>query len=184
EQADDNLVMSTTFPTFQEKVTMSWNWTIHKRAFASADTSRWHIYGPLPAVTPQLMLGDLAVKLVPEFKDVGLWFTSVHANIFARHYTIKASKARGVANAVFGLKHRIDLLPVREGLMLYKARIDCHFTSGSELSLDTDLLVAEHVEVQHLFLHQILGLNSSILAVLFTETGLMPVRMRRLALQL
>ncbi|KAJ6593741.1 hypothetical protein B0H19DRAFT_1056221 [Mycena capillaripes] len=112
KQADNNLVMSTTFPTFQAKVTTSWNWTTHKRAFVSANTSRWQIYGPLPAVIPQLMLGDLVVKMVPEFKYVGLWFTSVHANIFARHYTIKASKARGVANAVFGLKHRIGSLPV------------------------------------------------------------------------
>ncbi|KAJ7217825.1 hypothetical protein GGX14DRAFT_357510 [Mycena pura] len=131
------------------------------------------------------MLGNLVVKLVPDFKYVGTWFTSVHPNIFARHYAIKASKAWGVANAVFGLKHQIGSLPVREGLALYKARVDCYLTSGCELSLDTDALVTEHVEVQHLFLRRLLGLNAhSVLAVLFTETGLLPVRIRQLLLAL
>jgi hypothetical protein len=130
-------------------------------------------------------MGDMVVKLVPEFKYVGIWFTSVHANVFARHYAIKASKARGTANAIFAPKHRIGSLPVREGLLLYKARVDCYLTSGCELSLDTDMLVTEHVEVQHLFLRRLLGLNShSMLAVLFTETGLMPVRICRLLLAL
>ncbi|KAJ7918680.1 hypothetical protein B0H13DRAFT_2435218 [Mycena leptocephala] len=140
-----------------------------KRAFASGDKSRWQIHGPLPLVFPTLKMGDMVVKLVSEFK----------------HYAIKASKARGTANAIFALKHRIGSLPVREGLLLYKARVDCYLTSGCELSLDTDTLVTEHVEVQHLFLRRLLGLNShSMLAVLFTETGLMPVRIRRLLLAL
>ncbi|KAJ6566128.1 hypothetical protein B0H19DRAFT_1024982 [Mycena capillaripes] len=43
------------------------------------------------------------------------------------------------------------------------------------------MLVAELVEVQHTSLRRLLGLNSqSLLAVLSTETGLMPVRIRRL----
>ncbi|KAJ7820549.1 hypothetical protein B0H13DRAFT_2130073 [Mycena leptocephala] len=130
-------------------------------------------------------MGDMVVPLVPEFKYVGIWFTSVHANIFARHYAIKASKSRSVANAIFALKHRIGSLPVREGLLLYKARMDCHLTSGCELSLDTDALVSELVESQHLFLRRLLGLNPrSMIAILFTETGIMPVRMRRLLLAL
>ncbi|KAJ7808969.1 hypothetical protein B0H13DRAFT_2150896 [Mycena leptocephala] len=130
-------------------------------------------------------MGDMVVPLVPEFKYVGIWFTSVHANIFARHYAIKASKSRSVANAIFALKHRIGSLPVREGLLLYKAQMDCHLTSGCELSLDTGALVSEHVESQHLLLRRLLGSNPrSMIAILFTETGIMPVRMRRLLLAL
>jgi hypothetical protein len=64
---------------------------------------------------------------------VGIWFTSVHKHVFARHYAIKASKARGTSNAIFGLKQRIGSLPVREGLMIYMARVDCYLISGGEL---------------------------------------------------
>ncbi|KAJ7835708.1 hypothetical protein B0H13DRAFT_1652547, partial [Mycena leptocephala] len=144
------------------------------------------IFGPLPEVIPVLRLGDLVVELVHEFKYVGIWFTSVHANVFARHYAIKASKARSTSNATFGLKHRIGSLPVQEGLQLYMARVDCYLISGCELSLDTDnTLLKEHLEVQHLFLRRLLGLNPhSMLAILFTETGQMPVRIRRLLLAL
>ncbi|KAJ7198660.1 hypothetical protein B0H12DRAFT_1037326, partial [Mycena haematopus] len=77
-------------------------------------------------------------------------------------------------------------LPVREGLQLYMARVDCYLISGCELALDTDsALLQEHLEAQHMFLRRLLGLNPhSMLAILFTETGQMPVRVRRLLLAL
>ncbi|KAJ7753051.1 armadillo-type protein [Mycena maculata] len=76
--------------------------------------------------------------------------------------------------------------PVKEGLMLYMARVDCYLISGAEISLDVDnSLIKEHLDAQHLFLRRLLGINSrSMLAVLFTETGLMPIRIRRLLLAL
>ncbi|KAJ6487246.1 hypothetical protein C8R47DRAFT_979351 [Mycena vitilis] len=186
EQADDNLIMSTAFPAFQSKVSMFFLHGTNKRMFVSASKSKWMIEGPLPTVIPTLRIGKLVVELVPEFKYVGMWFTSVHANVFARHYQIKASKARGTCNAIFGLKHRIGSLPVREAITIYKARVECYLTSGCELSLDTDgRLLKEHLEVQHGFLRRLLGLNShSMLAILFTETGIMPLRIRRLLLAL
>ncbi|KAJ7929721.1 hypothetical protein B0H13DRAFT_1596030, partial [Mycena leptocephala] len=84
------------------------------------------------------------------------------------------------------MKHRIGSLPVKEGLTLYLARIDCYLTSGVDICLDVDNgLVKEHLEAQHLFLRRLLGINSrSMIAVLFTETGLMPIRVRRLLLAL
>ncbi|KAJ7442088.1 hypothetical protein B0H11DRAFT_1619948, partial [Mycena galericulata] len=81
---------------------------------------------------------------------------------------------------------RIGSLPVREGLQLFMARVDCYLISGCELALDTDIsLVKEHMEAQNSFLRRLLGLNPhSMLAILFTETGQMPVRARRLLLAL
>ncbi|KAJ6464634.1 hypothetical protein C8R47DRAFT_1224704 [Mycena vitilis] len=165
--------MSTMFATLQAKVTMFYMHGTNKQ-------------GPLPAVIPTLRIGNFVVELVPDYKYVGVWFTSVHANVFAKHYKIKASKARGTSNAIFGLKHIIGSLPVREALQIFKARVDCYLTSGCELSLDTDgKLLKEHLDVQHDFLRRLLGLNShSMLAVLFTETGMMPLHIRRLLLAL
>ncbi|KAJ7911527.1 hypothetical protein B0H13DRAFT_1614472, partial [Mycena leptocephala] len=84
------------------------------------------------------------------------------------------------------MKHRIGSLPAKEGLQLYMARIDCYLISAAEISIDIDAhLVEEFLDVQHLFLRRLLGINSrAMLAVLFTETGLMPIRIRRLLLAL
>ncbi|KAJ7037061.1 hypothetical protein C8F04DRAFT_999416 [Mycena alexandri] len=61
------------------------------------------------------------------------------------------------------------------------ARMDPHLTFGCEISLD---VVAKHLEqltdVQHQFLRRLLGLHRrSILAVLFSETGVVPLAYRR-----
>ncbi|KAJ7877339.1 hypothetical protein B0H13DRAFT_1631796, partial [Mycena leptocephala] len=112
--------------------------------------------------------------------------TSTTANIFSRNYAIKASKARNACYAIFAMKHRIGSLPVKEGLQLYMARVDCYLISAAEISIDVDAhLLDDYLDIQHLFLRRLLGINSrSMLAVLFTETGLMPIRIRRLLLAL
>ncbi|KAK7017643.1 reverse transcriptase domain-containing protein [Favolaschia claudopus] len=174
--------MSTAFPAFQGKVNNFWKWGANKRCYVSGKKSKWMIFGPLPPVIPTLWCGDIEVELVFEFKYVGIWFTSIQNNVLATHYAVKASKARGTGNAAFALKHRIGSLPVREGLVLYMARVDCYLISGAELALDTDpALLHELQDVQHTFLRRLLGLNArSMLAVLFTETGQMPIGVRRL----
>ncbi|KAJ7664166.1 hypothetical protein B0H17DRAFT_844736, partial [Mycena rosella] len=56
--------------------------------------------------------------------------------------------------------------------------------SGGDIAIDVDAgLVSEPMEAQHFF--RLLGIHSrSMLAVLFTETGLMPIRIRCLLLAL
>ncbi|KAJ7150015.1 hypothetical protein C8R43DRAFT_951577 [Mycena crocata] len=124
-------------------------------------SSKYMIFGPLPPVLPVFRVGDDVVELVPEFKYVGMWFTSTHPNIFAAHYADKASKARRTANVTLAsVKTHLGSLPVKEGLRL---------------------LLEEHIEVQHTFLRGLLGLNSSsMLAILYTETGQTPIKIRRL----
>ncbi|KAJ7128509.1 hypothetical protein C8R44DRAFT_701007 [Mycena epipterygia] len=154
EQADDNIIMSTSFSAFQTKVSGSFfEWCGKKRVFISARKSKWMIFGPLPSILPVLRLGDLVVELVSEFKYVGIWLTSTTANIFSKNYSIKASKARNASNAAFAMKHRIGSLPIKEGLVLYMARVDCYLISGADVSLDVDsALIKEHLEAQHLYL--------------------------------
>ncbi|KAF7374452.1 Reverse transcriptase domain-containing protein [Mycena sanguinolenta] len=186
EQADDVMIVSTDFPDFQEKITEFWTYGGRKHVFISTPKSKWMIYGPLPRVIPVLRMGELIVDLVSEFKYVGIWLTSVTRIIFSRNYAIKASKARNASNAIFAMKHRIGSLPAREGLMLYMARVDCYLISGAEISIDVDAsLVEELVDIQHAFIRRLLGINSrSMIAVLFSKTELMPIRMRRLLLVL
>ena len=67
KQADDNLIMSTSFPTFQAKVHNFDKWGANKRAFVSAKKSKCMIFGPLPAEIPTLWCGNTVVELVFEF---------------------------------------------------------------------------------------------------------------------
>ncbi|KAJ7142485.1 hypothetical protein C8R44DRAFT_602888, partial [Mycena epipterygia] len=187
EQADDNIIMSTSFTAFQMKVSGSFfEWCGKKRVFISARKSKWMIFGPLPSIPPVLRLGDLIVELVNEFKYVGIWLTSTTPNIFSKNYSVKASKARNASNAAFAMKHRTGSLPVKEGLLLYMVRVDCYLISGADIFLVVDAaLIHEHLEAQHSYLRRLLGIKSrSMLAVLFTETGLMPIQIRRLLLAL
>ncbi|THU79470.1 hypothetical protein K435DRAFT_697734, partial [Dendrothele bispora CBS 962.96] len=69
---------------------------------------------------------------------------------------------------------------------LYTALVDCHLISGSETTLDVNVDgLAELESVQVMFLRRMLGLSkSSIRTVLFTETAIRPIGVRRALLAL
>ncbi|KAF7354570.1 Reverse transcriptase domain-containing protein [Mycena sanguinolenta] len=183
EQADDEAMFSTEAWTLQAKMDYFYNWSCRKFMFISPPKSEGMIFGPLPAVLPVFRVGPDAVQIVPRHKYVGVWFTSTHHNIFAAHYAEKASKARRLANATFArVKSHLGSLPMKEGLQLYMSRVDCYLISGGEIALDVDSsLVDEMVEIQQSYLRRLLGLNSSsMLSVLYTETGQVPIKIRRL----
>jgi hypothetical protein len=88
---------------------------------------------------------------------------------------VKASKVRAIGNLVFGMESSVGILPPSEGKVLYMSLLDPHLTHGAEISLDIDPKSLQLLEdVQHaLILGRLLGLGkSSVLAPLFTETGL------------
>ncbi|KAJ6481604.1 hypothetical protein DFH09DRAFT_950531 [Mycena vulgaris] len=66
------------------------------------------------------------------------------------------------------------------------ARVDCHLIHGCEVSPDSeDVHVKQLCAVQIDFLRQVLNVHShSMLVLLFTETGIMPLRIRRFLLLL
>ncbi|KAJ7167411.1 hypothetical protein C8R43DRAFT_174350 [Mycena crocata] len=148
--------------------------------------TKWMLFGPLPHILPLIYVGPSLIELVDEYKFVGIWFTSTTRQIFSKHYSVKASKARSVSYATFSVESFVGVLPPREGLLLYKARVDPHLTFGCEVVLDVDHVLGPTLDApQNHFLRRLLGLNRrSMLAVLFTETGMMPIRYRRALLAL
>lgn len=117
---------------------------------------------------------------------MGVTFTSTATNIFANHYINKAVKARSVANVTFCLESFIGSLPPADGKRIYNARIDPHLTSGCEVSLDVNMhLLAPLQKIQHTFIRRLIGLNPrAMCAVLFSETGILPLAYRRILLAL
>ncbi|KAJ7165321.1 hypothetical protein C8R46DRAFT_841280, partial [Mycena filopes] len=181
EQADDVALFSTTAARLQRKLDRFFRWCKVNFMVISVLKTEWMLFGQLPRVLPRMVIGDAVIELVKKYKFVGVIFTSVDCDIFAAHYTKKASKARAVANTTFAAKAIIGCLPPYDGVRLYMARMDPHLTFGCEVSLD---VVRKHldelVDVQHMFIRRLLGLHSrSLLAVLFTETGILPLSYRR-----
>ncbi|KAK7044152.1 hypothetical protein VNI00_007872 [Paramarasmius palmivorus] len=152
----------------------------------SIKKTEFMVFGPLPSSPPVLLVYGHKVNLVDSFKYVGAVFGSTTRDIFLAHYQRKASKARNVANATFAAEQMIGSLPPSEGVRLYMARVDPHLTFGCEIMLDVDdkgILLLERVQLN--FLRRLLHVNRrSERCFLFTETGMMPIRARRVLLAL
>ncbi|KAF8059047.1 hypothetical protein FPV67DRAFT_1521050 [Lyophyllum atratum] len=91
-----------------------------------------------------------------------------------------------VANMCLGVQRIVGDMPVWESRTLYMARVDPYLTAGCEVVLDTVTSQRESLEkVQHYYVRRMLGIQArSMRAVLFSETGLMPIRYRRVLLAL
>ncbi|KAJ7055699.1 hypothetical protein C8F01DRAFT_993691 [Mycena amicta] len=189
EHADDLAIFSTTREGLQRRLHYLHcfaRWCSANSMVISVQKTQWMVFGPLPPNLPPLYVNGSVVAFVEEYKFIGIWFTSVKRHIFAKHYLHKASKARGLARACFTVNSKIGSMPVKEGLQLYKARVDPHLISGCEVVLDVDKNLASILEEpQKQYLRRLLGLRGrSMRAVLFTETGLLPISYRRAMLAL
>jgi hypothetical protein len=177
EQADDVALFTTSQPGLQKKVNVFLAWCLVSFMTISAPKSKWIAFGPLEHNVRSIYVGKDPIELVQEYKYVGLLFSSVHCNIFAEHYSVKASKACNVANATFLVESVMGVLPPAEGKQLWNARIDSQLIFAAEVILDVNAtLLKKHEDIQHTFIRRLLGLNSrSMPAFLFTETGITPI---------
>lgn len=74
-------------------------------------------------------------------------------------------------------------MPPREGTTPYYALVDPYLIAGHDVFIPTDTLLRPLQRIQHQFLRRLLHLNGrSLLHVLFSETGVVPISHRRLLL--
>jgi hypothetical protein len=186
EQADDVILISLTAEGAQRKMNTLWKWCSVNFMIINAIKSLLMIYGSIPRLLPIFHFGTEAVTIVKSTKYVGFNLNSTKRNIFEDHYEKKASKARAIANTLLGLESMVGVLPPWEARKMYMALVDPHLTHGCEISLDVNPDLLKPLEdVQTEFLRRILGVNKrSMIAPLFTETGLVPLRFRRVILAL
>ncbi|KAJ7262722.1 hypothetical protein B0H12DRAFT_1270026 [Mycena haematopus] len=117
---------------------------------------------------PIFRLNGKPINYRDHCRYVGITFQSTTRDIFASHYTNKASTARGTGHSVLGIETYIGDLPPKEGRLL-----------GADIIVDVNdsgLALLEKVQTM-------LG-PYSMRAPLFTELGLLPLRYRRLILAL
>ncbi|KAJ7127790.1 hypothetical protein C8R44DRAFT_616448, partial [Mycena epipterygia] len=98
----------------------------------------------------------------------------------------QAKKARRAANIILGLNRFVGNLTVWDSRTLYMARVDPYLTADCEICLDMDAKSLKLLEsVQCMFLRRMLGPGARPMkAVLFSETGIWPIKYRRVYLAL
>ncbi|KZV93920.1 hypothetical protein EXIGLDRAFT_595836, partial [Exidia glandulosa HHB12029] len=127
-----------------------------------------------------------ALRVVTEQPYVGIRFSSAAGNMWDAHFEACALRARRAANVSFFVESHTGAIPPWEGRQLYTAQIDPHLVWGCEVTgVGTVAQLSQLEDVQHTFLRRLLGLQKrSQICILFSETGLWPLKFRRLALQL
>ncbi|KZV68968.1 hypothetical protein PENSPDRAFT_581662 [Peniophora sp. CONT] len=139
--------------------------------------------GKLLSPLPPLYMGDTRLKYTETYDYIGFKLRSTHKNMFADHFKAKASKARRVANTMFALKVFVGCVPPWEGRIILGARVEPHLIHGCDVVPDVDSCSDALYAVHHYALRRLLGLNPrSMLAPLFTELNVIPIRYRRITL--
>ncbi|KAJ7234899.1 hypothetical protein B0H12DRAFT_1212531 [Mycena haematopus] len=179
EHADDMAIVSYMPSGLQQHLDTFAHWCADNMLQANAAKSWVMVFGPLPKKIPIFRLNGKPINYRDHCRYVGITFQSTTRDIFASHYTNKASTARGTGHSVLGIETYIGDLPPKEGRLLYMACVDPHLISGADIIVDVNdngLALLEKVQTM-------LG-PYSMRAPLFTELGLLPLWYRRLILAL
>ncbi|EAU88018.2 hypothetical protein CC1G_12170 [Coprinopsis cinerea okayama7 len=184
EQADDILLLSTTARGLQRKMSGLFRWCGRNFMIINSVKSEVMVFGTRSTDMPQFRFGDEVVSVVDAQSYIGFKVSSKPRMLLSRHYDEKAEQARQVGLSICGLEALIGKMPVPHLLKLYQSLVDPHLTHGCEIILDTVANQLQKLErVQLAFLRRVLGVGErSIRVVLFTETGMLPIRIRRLLL--
>ncbi|KAF5338837.1 hypothetical protein D9757_014693 [Collybiopsis confluens] len=133
------------------------------------------------------MLHGGPLKKVTEAKYIGVYHQSGRGSRYRNHYEAFAEKAKKAAGAILHARTFVGKdMPLWDLRMLYAGRVEPYLSNGAELIPDN---VASHrkllEDVQHYFLRRMLSIqNRSSLEILFTETGIIPIKYRRIILLL
>ncbi|KAJ3851204.1 hypothetical protein EV368DRAFT_3967, partial [Lentinula lateritia] len=188
EHADDMVLITRSALSLQRHLTTFEDYCHNDNLTVSAGKSWVMLFGHLPPTLPTLRLAGSTLPFKDAICYVGIQFQSSHRHLFAAHYTTKHDAAVTAAGGITGCEliighQRLDPSIAKQ---LYSALVDCHLINGCEVIIDTDnLLISMLEQVQLICLHRLLGLSRrSMTTPLFTKTGVMPIRARRVILAL
>jgi hypothetical protein len=146
----------------------------------------WGAVGIKPKTPQEFYLDSKLLKEVNLFQYVGVWHNFNAKDMYAEHHRVSTLKAEVIGNACLAINRMVGGLSVWEARTLYMARVDPHLISAADICPDVvKIRRKEREDVQNHHLRRILGLNErSVIAVLFSETGLEPISYRRATLLL
>lgn len=190
EHADDLALMSTSPEGLQAKLDTLAAWASRNQMEVNTSKTVVMIFKPPRRKNdghpPQFSIYGHTLNIVDKYKYVGVLLCSSQSNLWDSLTDTCARSARRASNMCFFVESRTGQLPPWEGRMLYNAQLDSRLTHAVEVTGVGTLKQLEQLEtVQLLFLRRLLGLQSrSQKCVLYTETGVWPLKFRRLHLTL
>ncbi|KAJ3516411.1 hypothetical protein NMY22_g14215 [Coprinellus aureogranulatus] len=191
EQADDIVLLSTTPEGLRRKLDGVYRWCSVNFMLFNASKSAILIVTerkPRPTLTFTVGEGELEVEIavVTTVTYLGFTLSSTPYSFTRKHYDEKAAKAKRAAGVLRGVQQLVGILPVSVATRLYMALIDPHLTHGCEIAIDCIKAGWEQLEkVQEGYLRNVMDVGAlCMLVILFTETGILPIRYRRLDLAL
>ncbi|KAJ7161636.1 hypothetical protein C8R46DRAFT_904695, partial [Mycena filopes] len=185
ERADDILTASTAPPGFQAHLNAEC-WCNNNGCETSIPKCLYQVFGPRQRTNTGFHLGGKQIARVNIACYLGVWLETGSKFIWREQYKVKARKATTVANVLLGLDRFVGSIPAWDARTLYMSRVDPYLTAGCDVCLDVEaksLALLERVQVK--FLRRMLGLGRrSLKVVLFSETGIWPIKYRRVYLAL
>ncbi|KAJ7051037.1 hypothetical protein C8F01DRAFT_1091824 [Mycena amicta] len=117
---------------------------------------------------------------------LGIWLKSGTHSIWEEQYIVQSQQARRSANIILGLDRFLEWIDVWEARNMYIARVDPYLIAGCEIFPDVDAKSLRRLQkVENMYWRRILGLGArSLTVVLFSETGVWPIKYRHAFLAL
>ena len=185
-QADDLVIASLSARGLQVKLTTLEQWCMTNFILVNLVKTIILIFGSVLRPLPAFRLGNVTLAIKSDEKYVGVHFRTDTQNMFEDHYKNKARTGWYCGHRIFAVEDMTGGLTPKELKRLYMARVDCHLIHACEVMPDSEDIHVKHLsKVQISFLRRMLNLHSrSMIAPLFTETGITPLRVRRFLLVL
>ena len=184
--ADDAMLVSTATRAAQAMLMQFETYCADNSLTISVPKTHAAIFGPIPWPPPVLFLQGRPLAFVHTATYTGITLTTTARDIFQEHYAQKERAARKVANGALALEQFVGPIPPVIGIQLFRSLVEPHLTYGCEVTLDIrEAALAPLEKIQHAFLRRALNLGShSQLTPLHSESGVWPLRYRRLLLAL
>ncbi|KAF6750695.1 hypothetical protein DFP72DRAFT_817439 [Ephemerocybe angulata] len=186
EQADDVLLLSLSREGLRRKVEGISRWCSVNFMLFNETKSVVMVFGGKAGDRVPLVFGEgCQLQVVTEVSYLGFLVTSSGSSgPLRKHYNVKAQKAKRITGTMRGVEKLTGLLPVPCARKLYMALVDPHLTHGADVMVDhVERARREQEKEQEQYLRRVLGVGSRCRkCILFTETGLIPLQVRRLSL--
>ncbi|KAJ7071673.1 hypothetical protein C8F01DRAFT_1047744 [Mycena amicta] len=186
--ADDILNVSTLTRAFQFHLNDSQHWSDDNGCETSIAKCLWQVFNGRRKLepVPTFQMNGRTLSKVDKAPYLGIWLKSGTHSIWEEQYIVQSQKARRAANIILGLERFLERIDVWQARDMYMARVDPYLIAGCEIFPDVDDKSLRRLQkVENMYLRRILGLGSrSLTVVLFSETGIWPVKYRRVFLAL
>ncbi|TFY76932.1 hypothetical protein EWM64_g7080, partial [Hericium alpestre] len=158
EHTDDIVLFSMCPAALQRKLDALAHWCGLNFLIINLCKSISMIFGRLPSPLPMLSIDGSVLHWTSQYTYIGVTFCSTTCNIFSPHYSLKAQKAKSLANVTFRLDGLIGSLPAWEGHLLYMACVDPHLMHACDILPDVDAGLLQPLEnVQRTFVQHLLA---------------------------